>query len=275
MPETLFEKVWRRHQVATSDDATLRVEVHGRALAPEKTHGARVRSIPLNSDFALPSVPELLNGKRWDSGAALTLVTTPNAPTGRGYSTEELDPFCAAQRGVVLLDEAYADFAKQNALKLALKYPHVLVARTFSKAYSLCFLRIGYSVGHPELIGALDRIRDSYNVNGLGQIAALATLENISYYQKNFHRVIATRERLTTSLQKLGFEVLPSQTNFILAKPPCFLAEEWLLKLRAKKILVRWFQYPEVREYLRISIGNDRETDALLNAVRKILNKKN
>src|SRR5207244_9280331 len=109
--------------------------------------------------------------------AALTFVTTPNAPSGRGYSTPELEAFCRAQRGVVILDEAYVDYANQNALALALKYPHVIVSRTFSKAYSLCFQRVGYFVGHPEVIAALDKIRDSYNVNGLGQVAARATLD--------------------------------------------------------------------------------------------------
>ena len=98
-------------------------------------------------------------------------MTTPNAPSGRGYKTSELEKLCRAQKGVVVLDEAYVDFAEENAMKLALKYPHVLVARTFSKAYSLCFQRVGYFVGHPELIAALHKIRDSYNVNGLGQIA--------------------------------------------------------------------------------------------------------
>ena len=136
-------------------------------------HGARSNGVPLNSDFTLPSLAHLKRSRRWDFRAALTLVTTPNAPSGRGYSTAELENVCRAQKGVMLLDEAYVDFARENAMALALKYPHVLVARTFSKAYSLCFQRVGYCVGHPELIAALQKIRDSYNVNGLGQIAAL------------------------------------------------------------------------------------------------------
>src|SRR5205823_4312763 len=120
-------------------------------------------------------------------------------------------------------------------------YPNVIVARTFSKAYSLCFQRVGYFVAHPALIAALNKIRDSYNVNGLGQVAALATLEDLPYYRANFRRIIATRERLTRELTALGFTVLPSQTNFILARPPRFPAEAWLEKLRARKLLVRWF----------------------------------
>jgi histidinol-phosphate aminotransferase len=173
--------------------------------------------------------------------------------------------------GVVVLDEAYADFAGENALKLALKFPHVIVARTFSKAYSLCFQRVGYFVGHPDLVSALHKIRDSYNVNGLGQIAAEATLGDLDYYRANFKKIIATREKLSRELAQLGFSVFPSQTNFILVQPPRFTAREWQEKLRAQKILVRWFDFPEVEKYLRITIGTAPEAAALVVAARKIL----
>jgi histidinol-phosphate aminotransferase len=179
------------------------------------------------------------------------------------------------QKGAVVLDEAYVDFARENALGLALKYPHVLVARTFSKAYSLCFQRVGYLVGHPDLIAALHKIRDSYNVNGLGQIAALATLDNLPYYRANFRKIIATRDWLSLNLGKLGFEVFPSQTNFILARPPAIPARDWLHELRRKKILVRWFDSPEVRDYLRITIGTQAAAAALVASARKVLNTAN
>lgn len=234
------------------------------------THGVAKNPVPLGPDFALPSVPELKRGKQWDFRAALTFVTTPNAPSGRGYPTAELDALCAAMRGVVVLDEAYVDFAAEHALALALKHPHVLVSRTFSKAYSLCFQRVGYFVGHPELIAALDKVRDSYNVNGLGQVAALATLNDLGHYRRNFRRIIATRERLRRELTGLGFVVLPSQTNFLLVKPPGPPAKDWLDRLRDQKILVRWFSAPEVNRFLRLTIGSDAEADALLKAVRKI-----
>jgi histidinol-phosphate aminotransferase len=159
-------------------------------------------------------------------------------------------------------------------LELALKYPQVLVARTFSKAYSLCGLRVGYCIGAPELIEALDKIRDSYNVNALGQIAAEATLDNIPYYQKNFARIIGVRSRLMDQLAKLGFNVLPSETNFILAQPPGLPAQVWLQKLRDRKILVRWFSAPEVCEYLRITIGTPQEGALLIRAVKEILQSK-
>jgi histidinol-phosphate aminotransferase len=233
-------------------------------------HGARIIGTPLEKDFSLPS-PAKLRRSSWSFDAGLTFITTPNAPSGRGYSTRELDALCQVQKGVVVLDEAYVDFAEENAMVLALKHPHVLVARTFSKAYSLCFQRVGYFVGNPELIAALHKIRDSYNVNGLGQIAAEATLESLAYYRANFRKIIGTRERLTRELKALGFTVFPSQTNFILTKPPHFGAKGWLEKLRERKILVRWFDAQEVRDYLRITIGTPVEADALVKAVKAIL----
>lgn len=236
-------------------------------------HGARRNPVPLRRDFALPDPDTLDRSKRWDWAAALTFVTTPNAPTGRGYTTAELEALCRRAKGVVVLDETYVDFAPENALQLALRYPNVLVSRTFSKAYSLCFLRVGYMIGHPELISALLKIKDSYNVNGLGQIAALATLADIEYYRANFQRIVKTRERLRSELREIGFEVFQSATNFIFARPPKLTAAEWPQQLRARKILVRWFDLPETRDYLRISIGTDEETDALITAVREILDK--
>jgi len=233
-------------------------------------HGAAKTAVPLNPDFSIPSMPELKRGDQWDFNAALTFVTTPNAPSGRGYETAELEKLCRAQKGVVVLDEAYVDFANENALKLALTFPHVLVARTFSKAYSLCFQRVGYFVGHTELIAALDKIRDSYNVNGLGQIAAEATLDDLKFYHANFKKIIATRAWISRELTKLGFRVLPSQANFLLAKPPLFPAQAWLQKLREQKILVRWFSAPEVSDYLRITIGTPAEAEALVQTVRRL-----
>jgi histidinol-phosphate aminotransferase len=233
-------------------------------------HGATKNGVALNPDFSIPAVKELKRGRIWDFKAALTFITTPNAPSGRGYATAALEALCRVQRGLVVLDETYVDFAEENALALALKMPQVLVARTFSKAYSLCFQRVGYLLGHADLIAALHKIRDSYNVNGLGQIAAEATLDDLKYYQSNFKKIIATRDWLSRELTTLGFRVLPSQTNFIFARPPLFTAEDWLQKLREKKILVRWFSAPEVREFLRITIGTQAEAAALAKAAREI-----
>jgi histidinol-phosphate aminotransferase len=242
-----------------------------RALAD--IHGARSNAVPLHPDFSQPSLGQLKGGKLWDFRAALTFVTTPNAPSGRGYSTAALKALCRAQKGVVVLDEAYVDFADEHSLALGLKYPNVLVGRTFSKAYSLCFQRIGYFVGHPRLIAALQKIRDSYNVNGLGQVAALATLDDLSYYRANLRKIIDTREKLCRDLAVLGFRVLPSQTNFILVRPPEFPAKAWLEKLRENKILVRWFDQPVIRDYLRITIGTPAEAAALVRVASRLASK--
>ncbi|MGO8766169.1 MAG: histidinol-phosphate transaminase [Limisphaerales bacterium] len=233
-------------------------------------HGAAKNPVPLKNNFELPPLAELKRGRLWKFDAVLTLVTTPNAPSGRGYKTSELEKLCRAQRGAVVLDEAYVDFSRENAMALAMKYPHVLVARTFSKAYSLCFQRVGYLVGNTELISALHKIRDSYNVNGLGQIAAEATLDDLGYYRANFKKIIATRERLSDALAQLGFHVFPSQTNFILVEPLEYPAKIWQQKLRARKILVRWFSHRDVEKYLRITIGTQEEAAALEEAARKI-----
>lgn len=243
-------------------------------------HGARFHSVPLAANFDLPPslVSGTLNPKKtkhspptWQKDAALSFITTPNAPTGRAFRLGDLNAICEAQRGVVVLDEAYVDFAPEHAMALALRHPNTLVARTFSKAYSLCYLRVGYMVGHPVLIDALHRIRDSYNVNGLGQIAAEATLSDLPYYRANFKKVIATRQRVTRELALLGFEVFPSAANFLLVRPPGFPAKDWLQKLRNRHILVRWFSHPEVDSFLRISIGSDSEMDELLQAVSSLL----
>jgi histidinol-phosphate aminotransferase len=219
----------------------------------------------------MPAVAELRRERKWKFDAPLTYVTTPNAPTGRGQATADLEQLARSHTGVLIFDEAYADFATENGLALAMRMPHVVVARTFSKGYSLCFLRVGYFIGHPELIAALHKARDSYNVNGLAQVAAEATLDNLEYYRRNFRRIIATRQRIAAQLAELDFQVFPSETNFIFTRPPRFPAGEWLEKLGAEKILVRWWNYPEVRDYLRITIGTEKEIETLLKMVRRIL----
>jgi histidinol-phosphate aminotransferase len=215
-----------------------------------RQHGASWSSVPLMPDFTLPPLQGLKFMGDWSFDAALTFVTTPNAPSGSGYDVKVLAALCRQLTGVVILDEAYVDFASQNAMALATKLPNVLVSRTFSKGYSLCFQRVGYFVGPRALIAALD---------------------DLPYYRRNFRRVIATRTRLAARLTALGFQVLPSETNFLFVRPPVFSAKAWLGKLRAKKILVRWFDQPETRDYLRITVGTDAEADAVVAAATSFL----
>jgi histidinol-phosphate aminotransferase len=235
-----------------------------------RQHGAKTGSAPLQPDFSLPSIAALRRSKDWSFDASLTFVTTPNAPSGRGYATKELATLCKSLKGVVILDEAYVDFASEDAMTLH-RLPNVLVSRTFSKGYSLCFQRVGYFVGPAPLIEALDKIRDSYNVNGLGQIAALATLDDLPYYRRCAKKIVATRTWLSFELYRLGFDVLPSETNFIFTKPPKRPAKVWLAELRKRKILVRWFDYPATRDRLRITIGTDAEARAVVRAATAIL----
>jgi histidinol-phosphate aminotransferase len=229
--------------------------------------GAKKLELEMNADFTLP---ERLFRER----APLKLVTSPNAPSGVAVPTKTLDRLCAMSRGVVLIDEAYADFADDNALRLVKKHRNALVARTLSKSYSLAGMRVGFAIGHRALIEGLMKVKDSYNVNRLSQTAALAALGDRAHFQANVRRVKATRERLGGALRALGFDVLPSATNFLFAKPPATMtAKEFYEALRARNILVRWWSDPHVSGRVRISIGTDAETDTLLVATRGILAK--
>lgn len=238
-------------------------------------HAARTNEVRFNKSFGIPA-PSRLQRAGWRPDAALSFVTTPNAPSGRPYRTAELRRLCAATRGAIILDEAYVDFAKENALSLTAEFSHVIVSRTFSKAYSLCFQRIGYFVGPEPLIAALHNIRDSYNVNGLAQIAALATLDDLPYYRKNFQTIARERDKIARSLSQIGFHVTPSAANFLLVSPPrgSKTAFIWQKQLRQQGILVRWFPDPSIRHCLRITIGTPKQNQILCKALRKILRSK-
>jgi histidinol-phosphate aminotransferase len=233
---------------------------------------ATTNEVPLTPSFGIPSPKELAK-TNWKPKAALTFVTTPNAPSGRPYRTSELRRLCTQTTGVIILDEAYVDFAEENAMELASEFDHVLISRTFSKAYSLCFQRIGYFVGPAPLIAALHKLRDSYNVNGLAQVAAEATLNDLAYYRRNFKTVIREREKLSRSLTELGFKTTRSAANFVLVTPPrkSGAAEKWYQGLRDHGILVRWFSDSRVSQYLRITIGTPQHNQVLVKTVKQIL----
>jgi len=147
----------------------------------------------------------------------------------------------------------------------------VIVARTFSKAFSFAGMRVGWAVGPRDLIGALNKVKDSYNVSRLSQLGAEATLDEWEYFQQNVNRIRATRERTASELAKLGFFVYPSQTNFVFARPPAPLtAKQWFDGLRARNILVRWWDANRIREFARVSIGTDEEMDCFLEVTRKM-----
>ncbi len=204
--------------------------------------------------------------------SSLFFLTNPNAPTSMLFPKDDIDAFCAAFRGVVLLDEAYVDFSDENCMDLALKYDNVLTMRTLSKSFSLAALRVGYVVGSEVLIDALMKIKDSYNLDLVAQVLGLAALNDLGYMRGNVSRIRATRESLTRALADLGFRVCPSQANFLWTEPPELISAAVLFeRLREKGILIRYFPGELTGQYVRITIGTDNEVAALLEAVRGIL----
>ena len=208
-----------------------------------------------------------------DYAASLFFLTNPNAPTSLRFSKANVEPFVKDFKGVVLIDEAYADFAEENCMELALEAENVLVARTLSKSYSLAGIRLGYCVGHADLIGAMYKIKDSYNVNYLTQELARVALLDQDTMKANVSAIVETRAMVKGKLEELGFEVAHSQTNFLWVKPLGVGAKKLFEALRAKNIIVRYFaDDARTADYLRVSIGTAPEMLQFLDAVEDILN---
>ena len=223
----------------------------------------KTKPVRLNKDFSW-TMPK---GYR----ASLFFLANPNAPTSVQYPAKTVRDFCRRFKGVVLIDEAYADFARENHMELALTMKNVLVARTFSKSFSLAGLRLGYMIGSKALIAAIYKIKDSYNLNRLIQRVALAAIQDVAHMRMNVAKIKATREMALWQLLDRGFTVLPSETNFLWAKPPKRPAAVVFRRLRERKILVRYFPGKPTGEYLRISVGTNREMAALIKALDAIL----
>lgn len=204
--------------------------------------------------------------------ASLFLWTNPNAPTGGFASPKKISAFAKKFEGVVIVDEAYADFAKTNCMVLAtaVKNRNVIVMRTFSKSYSLAGLRVGYCVGPADLIEALYKIKDSYNVDAIAQAVALAALKDRSYHAKTVKKVIETRESFTAELRTLGWDVPQSEANFVFARPAKMPASELFAALRERNIYVRYFPGPLTGDRLRITIGTPAEMKKLLSVLKKL-----
>ncbi len=220
--------------------------------------GVEKRPVRINDDFTW-RMPE-------DYQASVFFMTNPNAPTSMMFEKEGVARFCDAFNGVVLIDEAYVDFADSDCMELALcdGNTNTLVMRTFSKSFSLAGLRFGYVVGPEDLIGALYKIKDSYNLDMLAQMVGAAALEDLPHMRENVRRIRATRERLTAVLRQRGWRVCDSQTNFIFTRPPDGEAARVFEALKAAKIYVRYFPGEITGEYLRITVGTDEQADALL-----------
>ena len=172
---------------------------------------------------------------------------------------------------MLVVDEAYVDFAVGGCLDLVKECPRVIVTRTMSKSFSLAGLRIGFCFAAPEVIAGLWKVKEHYNVSTLSQIAAAAALEDAAWMQANARRIQATRQRLTTRLRDLGFTVWSSQANFVLTRPSSPPAAEIFERLRDRDILIRYFREPRLSHCLRITVGTDAEIDALLTEIHSLV----
>ncbi len=228
-------------------------------------------SVPYDESFELPV----------DAVAAcdanVFFLTSPNAPSGVGIKTADIEKLAQAFSGVLLIDEAYAEFAEENAVGLLEQYPNLCVARTFSKSHSLAGMRIGCLLGNPELIQLLDKVRDSYNVNQLSQQAGLAAISDVGYYQGLVGKIKRTRDFYSDDFAKRGWFVYPSQSNYLFVRP-CDdngaagpeIAQSLFQFLLDNKILVRYFgNNPLTHSFLRISVGSEDEMLTLSETIDK------
>ncbi|MEY4600175.1 MAG: histidinol-phosphate aminotransferase [Pseudomonadota bacterium] len=204
------------------------------------------------------------------------IFPNPNAPTGRFVPVAEIERLLRANSGsVVVVDEAYVDFGGESVVPLVQRYPQLLVTHTLSKSRALAGLRVGYAIGQPDLIEALNRVKDSFNsypLDRFAQAGAEAAIEDDAYFKAMCGKVIVTKKKLVQELQALGFEVLPSAANFVFARVPGHDGGEIAAKLRDRSIIVRHFRKPvRIAEFMRITVGTDEQCAGLIEALREIL----
>jgi len=203
------------------------------------------------------------------------IFPNPNAPTGRAVPLADIEALLQRnQESVVVVDEAYVDFGAESAISLVDKYDNVLVIQTVSKSRSLAGLRVGYAIGHPDLIDGLERVKNSFNSYPLDRYAQTGVIESFQddfYFQRMRQKVMDTRERVAAALAEMQFTVVPSSANFVFVSHAEQSAESIALALRERNIIVRYFNKPRIDNYLRITIGTDEECDALLAALAEIL----
>ncbi len=200
----------------------------------------------------------------------LKLIVNPNSPTGALFEQADVENAVVASSGVVVIDEAYVDFAPRSCLPLLERHQNVLLLRTFSKSYGLAGMRIGFALGPAELIEALDSVKDSYNVDRLAIVAAAAAIEDYEQHRKVVDEVVRNRGELSRALEGLAFEVVPSSTNFVFARPPKPAAEV-VGALRERKILVRHYDREPIAGWIRITVGTREQHEALLAALEETL----
>ena len=212
---------------------------------------------------------------RGAQGCAGIVIANPNVPTGIGVPLAKIEALLSVcPERVVLVDEAYVDFGAQSALALIARHPNLLVVQTLSKSRSLAGLRVGFACGQPHLIEALSRVKNSFNsypLDRLAEAGAIAALHDEAWFVKTRDAVVDTREGLVLQLEDLGFEVLPSQANFVFVRHPERDAAELAAALREQAVLVRHFRQPRIAQYLRISIGTRAQCGALVAALQAVL----
>ena len=249
----------------------------GTLLFPDITYSfypvfARFWNIPFH---AIPLRPDYsIDPHDYLGSASGVIFPNPNAPTASPLSLAAIEEIAIAHPDcVVLVDEAYVDFGATSAVALLERYPNLLVCQTLSKSWALAGLRVGFLLGNPRLIEALERARDffnSYTVDRVAQAGAAAALDDDAWFRATTAKIIATRERFIEGLEKLGFDTLPSAANFVFSAHPKFSSQELLEKLREKRILVRAFKGERLARHARISIGTDSQMDAVLEALDKL-----
>ena len=228
-----------------------------------QVHGASIVHIPTNNKFALDQPIDCPEAK-------LIFLASPNPPMGQHIDRALLEKTCALAKGVVLIDEAYADFSDDNHLDFLEQFDNVIISRTMSKSYSLAGMRVGFGLSSVAIIEQMDKVRDSYNLDRLAQFLACECFKHQDYFQEVWRKVRQTRERLTDALRELEFEVLESEGNFVFAAPRWIGAAELYEQLKARKVLVRYFKQQRIADYVRITVGTDEETDKLLAAIAEI-----
>ena len=215
-----------------------------------------------------------ISGYRRENGGVV--IANPNAPTSIGEGIEFVREILEDNKDVVvIIDEAYVDFGGTTAIPLLKEYDNLVITRTFSKSRSMAGMRLGYAMGSADAVSALYAAKDSMNsypVDSVAQAAGIASIGDEKYFRETLKKVMATRERLTEEMRKMGFDIPDSSTNFIFAEHKTLFAKDIFEFLKSKDIYVRYFNKPRIDNRLRITIGTDDETDRLLNALREYVN---
>lgn len=232
-----------------------------------RLYGLPAKIIPVKQDFAI-------DPGDYRGGGGLIVVANPNAPTGIALPPDRIEGLIRDNPdSAVVIDEAYVDFGAQSAVPLVEKYENLIVVQTFSKSRSLAGARLGFAVAQPHLIADLNRIKcafNPYNVGTPAQLMGEAAMRDRSYFDKTRSQVILSRRQMQKGLEALGFAVLPSSANFLFARAPGMDGESLQLALRGRGILVRRFDLPRIRDFLRISVGTPEDVRNLLDAIKSI-----